>query len=196
MAYGVKPMQAVVIRAKTDKTVIVQYNTWRMNNKYNQPIKSITRIMVHDPNNICHVGDRVLIAKSRKYSLRKSWEIREILHKDAGVAFLAQNPEFYVDPEDLKVNQQEIHRQKSPQFEKKLTKSKHENIILKGLADTSLIKSIQSSRSAQLSVAKQRLEQIRNIVSVLDKTKKEAAKRKEEAENKQNENQNIVNAAE
>jgi len=93
-SYGGRPFEAVVTRVSTDKTVAVERFMYVRHPTYKVEFKKRTRLLVHDANNICHVGDRVLVAKSRPFSLQKHHAVLDILEKDPGVLFLAKNPNY------------------------------------------------------------------------------------------------------
>ncbi len=79
-----------------------EYFTYVRDPTYGINLKRRTRLLAHDENNLCHVGDTVLLAQSRPHSPRKHHVVRDIVRKDAGVLFLAAHPELYVSPLQLR----------------------------------------------------------------------------------------------
>jgi small subunit ribosomal protein S17 len=65
-----------------------------------------TKLMVHDEQNACDIGDKVLIRRCRPMSKHKSWAVQTILQKDPSAVFLKNNPEF----QHIRVLQQGTHR--------------------------------------------------------------------------------------
>ena len=49
--------------------------------KYGKIIKRTTKIHVHDENNECGVGDKVLVMETRPYSATKRWRLVNIIEK-------------------------------------------------------------------------------------------------------------------
>jgi small subunit ribosomal protein S17 len=67
-----------VISIKNNKTVIVNVQTRYQHPLYSKIISKIKRYMVHDANNICHIGDKILIEETRPTSLNKCWVLKYI----------------------------------------------------------------------------------------------------------------------
>jgi ribosomal protein S17 len=66
-----------------------------------------TVLLVHDPEEICDVGDQVGVRQSKPYSKRKRHIIDSIIKKDPGAAYLAANPEYHVTRLGLKQTRKE-----------------------------------------------------------------------------------------
>ena len=47
---------------------------------YGKFVKRTTKILVHDPDNSCNVGDFISIREIKPVSKRKSWQVVEILN--------------------------------------------------------------------------------------------------------------------
>ena len=84
------------MRISSDKTIMVQRDFYRLHPKYGRTLKRSSKVMVHDPNNLAHVGDVVLVNTCRPISKRKRNELREVLVKEPGVLHLARNPDLVV----------------------------------------------------------------------------------------------------
>jgi len=75
-----KTLTGRVVSNKMDKTVVVEVQRMRRHRLYGKVIRKITRLMAHDEDNVCQVGDVVSLIESRPLSRRKRWVVREILH--------------------------------------------------------------------------------------------------------------------
>lgn len=74
-----KTLSGQVISNKTEKTVMVEIERLRRHPLYGKVIRKTTRLMVHDEDNACQVGDTVRIIEARPLSRRKRWALMEIL---------------------------------------------------------------------------------------------------------------------
>ena len=70
-----------VVSDKMDKTIVVAIEDNIKHPKYGKIIKRTTKIHVHDENNECGVGDKVLVMETRPYSATKRWRLVEIIEK-------------------------------------------------------------------------------------------------------------------
>ncbi len=68
-----------VISNKADKTIIVASERQVMHPLYKKYFKRTKRVMAHDENNQCNIGDTVKIIESRPLSARKRWNLVEII---------------------------------------------------------------------------------------------------------------------
>jgi small subunit ribosomal protein S17 len=88
-------LRGVVISArKMQKSVMVGVMHKKHIPKYDKTIVRMGKIMVHDPTEMCDVGDEVVIRSSKPYSKRKRHVVTEILKKDPAAEFLKNNPQF------------------------------------------------------------------------------------------------------
>jgi len=76
-----KTIVGVVVNDKMDKTVVVASNRLTRHVLYKKQVKKRTKYKVHDKNNQCKVGDKVLIVESRPLSKHKRWRIREVIEE-------------------------------------------------------------------------------------------------------------------
>ncbi|ADH86138.1 30S ribosomal protein S17 [Desulfurivibrio alkaliphilus] len=76
-----KTRVGLVVSNKMDKSIVVQSTTMTPHKLYGKYIRSQTKCMAHDPENLCNVGDRVLVEECRPLSRRKRWRLRAILEK-------------------------------------------------------------------------------------------------------------------
>ncbi len=76
-----KTIVGVVVNDKMDKTVVVASNRLTKHVLYKKQVKKRAKYKVHDKNNQCKVGDKVLIVESRPLSKHKRWRIREVIEE-------------------------------------------------------------------------------------------------------------------
>ncbi len=66
---------------KMDKTVAVSVQRTLQHPIYKKIITRTSKILAHDENNECGVGDKVRIMETRPLSRRKRWRVCEIVEK-------------------------------------------------------------------------------------------------------------------
>ena len=71
----------IVVSDKMDKTVVIAIEEHVKHQKYGKVIKRTIRLKVHDENNECGVGDKILVAETRPLSKDKRWRMVEIIEK-------------------------------------------------------------------------------------------------------------------
>ena len=71
----------VVVSDKMDKTIVVAITTRVKHPLYKKIVNKTTRIKAHDEENSCSVGDKVLVAETRRLSKDKHWRLVEIIEK-------------------------------------------------------------------------------------------------------------------
>jgi len=79
----VKEKVGIVVSNKMQKTIVV-----KVENRYSHPIYSkiivkTKKYLAHDENNICNIGDQVLLQESRPLSKKKRWSIIKIISKSS-----------------------------------------------------------------------------------------------------------------
>jgi small subunit ribosomal protein S17 len=70
-----------VVSASMDKSISVAVDRRIKHPLYDKYISKTTKIMAHDQNNDCKVGDIVSLNEIRPISKRKSWALSEIIKK-------------------------------------------------------------------------------------------------------------------
>ena len=70
-----------VVSDKMDKTVVVAIKDNVKHPLYKKIVKNTVKFKAHDEENICGVGDRVLIMETRPLSKDKNWRVVEIIEK-------------------------------------------------------------------------------------------------------------------
>ena len=76
-----KTRVGTVVSDKMDKTVVVAIRDNVKHPLYKKIIKRTVRFKVHDENNECRVGDKVMIMETRPLSKDKTWRLVEIIEK-------------------------------------------------------------------------------------------------------------------
>ena len=76
-----KTRVGVVVSDKMDKTVVVAIKDNVKHPLYKKIVKNTVKFKAHDEENICGVGDRVLIMETRPLSKEKNWRVVEIIEK-------------------------------------------------------------------------------------------------------------------
>jgi len=70
-----------VISNKMDKSVVVQVDRRIRHKLYGKFIRKRVKYMADDPNNVCNVGDVVLIEECRPLSKNKRWRVRSVVEQ-------------------------------------------------------------------------------------------------------------------
>ena len=76
-----KTRVGIVASDKMEKTVVVAIQDNVKHPLYKKIIKNTIRLKAHDENNMCGVGDKVLIMETRPLSKQKNWRVVEIIEK-------------------------------------------------------------------------------------------------------------------
>lgn len=74
-----------VVSNKMDKTVSVAIERLVKHPMYGKYIRRTTKVLAHDENNECQIGDTVSITESRPVSKRKSWSVVRVTERAAEV---------------------------------------------------------------------------------------------------------------
>ena len=70
-----------VISNKMDKSIVVQVDRIIRHKLYGKFISKRVKYMADDPNNICKIGDLVLIEECRPLSKNKRWRVRSVVEQ-------------------------------------------------------------------------------------------------------------------
>lgn len=73
-----------VVGDDMDKTITVQIDRSMRHPLYGKYIRRSTRLLVHDEDNSCKVGDVVRIRSSRPLSKRKAWRLHDVVTRAGG----------------------------------------------------------------------------------------------------------------
>ena len=78
-----RTLQGKVVSNKMDKTITVKIDRKVKHALYGKYLTRSTKVHAHDEDNVCQLGDTVLIAETRPISKSKSWQLIEVLEKAA-----------------------------------------------------------------------------------------------------------------
>lgn len=70
-----------VVSNKMDKSVVVQVDRRIRHKLYGKYISRRVKYMADDPNNVCNIGDVVLIEECRPLSKNKRWRVRSVVEQ-------------------------------------------------------------------------------------------------------------------
>jgi len=70
-----------VVSNKMDKSVVVQVDRLIRHKLYGKFIRRRVKYMADDPNNVCNIGDLVMIEECRPLSKNKRWRIRSVVEQ-------------------------------------------------------------------------------------------------------------------
>ena len=72
-----------VMSNRMDKTIVVEVETFRRHRVYRKPVRSHRRLVAHDADNTCEIGDLVEIEESRPLSRHKRWRLVTVVQRAA-----------------------------------------------------------------------------------------------------------------
>ena len=64
-----------------DKSIVVSVERKLKHPKYGKFLKRTTKLMAHDEQNECNIGDRVRVMETRPLSKNKCWRLVEIIER-------------------------------------------------------------------------------------------------------------------
>lgn len=76
-----KTRVGIVVSNKMDKTITVAIERRVPHPIYRKYFKKTTKLMAHDENSECTIGDKVKIMETRPLSKSKRWRLVEIVEK-------------------------------------------------------------------------------------------------------------------
>ncbi len=71
----------LVVSNKMDKSIVVRIDRRVKHPVYGKFIKKTTKIMAHDENNECNIGDTVQVMETRPLSKNKCWRLTKIIER-------------------------------------------------------------------------------------------------------------------
>jgi len=71
----------IVVSDKMDKTIVVAISQRVKHPLYKKIVNRTSKVKVHDEENACGIGDKVLISETRRLSHDKHWRLVEIIEK-------------------------------------------------------------------------------------------------------------------
>ena len=76
-----KQLSEKIFSNKMDKTVVVEVVKRFAHPIYKKYVNRTKKYYAHDPQNLCQIGDVVLIEESKPVSRLKRWRVKEIQEK-------------------------------------------------------------------------------------------------------------------
>lgn len=76
-----KAREGLVVGDKMDKTIVVSVEDRVKHALYGKVLRRSSKLKVHDEQNQCGVGDRVLIMETRPLSATKRWRLVRVVDK-------------------------------------------------------------------------------------------------------------------
>jgi small subunit ribosomal protein S17 len=64
-----------------DKSIVVKVERKLKHPKYGKFLKRTTKLMAHDEQNSCNMGDKVKVMETRPLSKNKCWRLVEIIER-------------------------------------------------------------------------------------------------------------------
>lgn len=77
----VRTLTGRVVSNRMDKTASISVERLVKHPLYGKYIRRTTKVLAHDENNECQIGDTVNIAETRPLSKRKAWKVVEIVER-------------------------------------------------------------------------------------------------------------------
>lgn len=74
-------LQGKVISNKMNKTIVVKIDRKVKHQLFGKYITRSTKIHAHDEDNVCQIGDIVVIAESRPISKSKNWRLVKVVRR-------------------------------------------------------------------------------------------------------------------
>ena len=79
---GRRKLRAGVVTSDSmDKTIAVTTTRTYQHPLYKKILRKTTKILAHDEQNVCRVGDLVQVVETRPISRGKKWKVRQIVSK-------------------------------------------------------------------------------------------------------------------
>jgi len=79
---GRKERVGEVVSNKMQKTVVVRIEQLVKHPKYKRYVRRSTKLMAHDEDNRCRIGDLVRVRETRPLSKLKRWRVVEVLRTE------------------------------------------------------------------------------------------------------------------
>lgn len=76
-----KTKVGIVTSDKMDKTIVIKVTRRIQHLHYKKIINRTSKFKVHDENNECNIGDKVLVMETRPLSKDKRWRLVRIIEK-------------------------------------------------------------------------------------------------------------------
>ena len=76
-----KSFVGLVESNKMEQTITVRVSRLVKHKIYGKYIKRSTKLLAHDPENVCNIGDKVKVTATRPLSKQKRWRLIEVVQK-------------------------------------------------------------------------------------------------------------------
>jgi small subunit ribosomal protein S17 len=76
-----KERVGLVVSNKMEKSIVVQIERKVKHPKYGKFVRRTTKLVAHDEQNECNIGDTVRIMETRPLSKEKCWRLVEIIER-------------------------------------------------------------------------------------------------------------------
>ncbi len=76
-----KTRVGVVVSNKMEKTITVELERKMKHPLYTRVIKRRSKLYAHDEQNVCGIGDKVLVMETRPLSKLKRWRLVKVVEK-------------------------------------------------------------------------------------------------------------------
>ncbi len=70
-----------VVSNRMEKSVVIRVERKVRHKLYGKYVKTSVKYLADDPENICNIGDTVLIEECRPLSKRKRWRVKQIIEQ-------------------------------------------------------------------------------------------------------------------
>lgn len=74
-----KQFTGKVVSVKTDKSCSVAIDSLKKHGIYGKYQKKVKKYLIHDPENTCKVGDKVVFEECAPISKRKKWQLVQVV---------------------------------------------------------------------------------------------------------------------
>ena len=82
----VKQQIGIVISNKMQKTIVVKIEKRYPHPLYSKTLIKTKKYLAHDEQNICQIGDQVLVQECRPLSRRKRWKLIQVLSNSSVIS--------------------------------------------------------------------------------------------------------------
>lgn len=77
-----RTIEGKVVSDKMNKTIVVQVERKVKHPLYGKYVRRFSKMVAHDEENHCRIGDHVLIEQSRPLSKTKRWKLVQVLKRE------------------------------------------------------------------------------------------------------------------
>jgi len=77
---ALKQKIGIVVSDKMDKSAVVAIDTKYKHHLYGKIMSKTKRYLIHDPENLCKIGENVLVEEHPPVSAKKRWILKTVLN--------------------------------------------------------------------------------------------------------------------